>query len=137
MSDHRSSIIITDKKEILLVHRIKRNAEYFTLPGGSVEEGESCVEAAIREATEETGLAIKIDRELWQYKSDSDSRIQHIFLATEFTGVLKLGYPEIERQSEDNKYPPEWHKIIDLKTINFFPEGLVSEIINYFLNNTI
>lgn len=48
-------IIIKDKK-IAMIHSLKYN--YFKLPGGGIEKGESHYEALIREVKEETGLTI-------------------------------------------------------------------------------
>lgn len=43
---------------ILLQNRVKEDWKGYTLPGGHVEEGESIVEAVIREMKEETGLTV-------------------------------------------------------------------------------
>ena len=48
-----------DKSEILAVSR-KDDQTAFGIPGGKVDEGESFLEAAIRESLEETGYEISI-----------------------------------------------------------------------------
>ena len=137
MSEKRVSAIIHDKEKILLVHRIKNGNEYFVLPGGSVENGEQNIEALVREIKEETNLNIEIDNELWQINDSFDKRTQHIYLISKFTGELKLGSPEKERQSENNRYYLEWHKPEYLKTVKFFPEEIKANILKTFLGNSI
>jgi 8-oxo-dGTP diphosphatase len=51
-------VIIVKNEKVLLIHSQKYNS--YTLPGGGVEDGESLEQAAIREAKEETGIAINI-----------------------------------------------------------------------------
>lgn len=53
-----SSAIIQKDGKILLV-RSPKWANKWTLPGGHIEAGESILEAAMREAEEETGLKLK------------------------------------------------------------------------------
>ena len=52
-----SAAIFNDAGEVLLVERGKPPYEgAWSLPGGGIEDGETIVEAAIREVAEETGL---------------------------------------------------------------------------------
>lgn len=54
-------VLITDGDKFLLVEEGKPGREgLFNLPGGHVEAGETLVDAALREAKEETGYDIKL-----------------------------------------------------------------------------
>ncbi|MFH0853085.1 MAG: NUDIX domain-containing protein [bacterium] len=128
----RANVLIKDQEKILLMHRIKNGAEYFVLPGGSVESGESIIDAAIREAKEETGLDVSIDKELWQFHNDMDSRDHYIFLVTKYSGKLKLGGPEIDKVSEVNKYLLEWHDLSKLKDVKLFPVEVKKKVLEIF-----
>ncbi|HEY3175501.1 MAG TPA: NUDIX hydrolase [Candidatus Polarisedimenticolia bacterium] len=59
-----ADVIITrssDPRKVVLVHR--RNPPHgWALPGGYVDYGESVEQAAVREALEETGLSVKLER---------------------------------------------------------------------------
>ena len=135
MANKRVSGIIIESEKILLMHRIKPNKDYFVLPGGSVEENEDNISALIREIREETSLEIEIDKLLWQVNNEFNERTQYIYLVSKYSGNLKLGSPEKERQSEDNKYVLEWHDIKDLKTVKFFPSEIKINILETFLDN--
>ena len=135
MANKRVSAIIIESEKILLMHRIKPNKDYFVLPGGSVEENEDNISALIREIREETSLEIEIDKLLWQVNNEFNERTQYIYLVSKYSGNMKLGSPEKERQSEDNKYVLEWHDIKDLKTVKFFPSEIKINILETFLDN--
>lgn len=86
-------VIIETGNGIVLIKR-KNPPPGWALPGGFVEYGESLENAAIREAFEETGLAIKLSGQLHTYsKPDRDPRfhtISTVFLATAL-GTPKAG----------------------------------------------
>ena len=77
-----SRALILDNNKILLIHRFKDGREYFVLPGGHIEEGESEEEALIREIKEETNFATQIDKHLWTLKNTFDNSEHHFFLVT-------------------------------------------------------
>ena len=88
--------VITDAAgRVVLVKRGKEPQRgRWTVPGGSVEPGESLQEAAAREVLEETGLQVRIGRELWNLLSPTaDGRTFeiHDFAATVAGGELRAG----------------------------------------------
>lgn len=56
------AIILDDDNRVAMLY--SRGLNYYTLPGGGVDEGESISEAIIRECKEETGYAVEIIREI-------------------------------------------------------------------------
>ncbi|MCR9853500.1 NUDIX domain-containing protein [Vibrio parahaemolyticus] len=54
-----SLILVNHQQELLLIQRFQNDRHYWVFPGGSVEVGEQPVEAAKREALEETSLELK------------------------------------------------------------------------------
>jgi 8-oxo-dGTP pyrophosphatase MutT (NUDIX family) len=58
-------IFNTEKNAIVLTKR--RDVPVWVLPGGGIDEGETPELAAVREASEETGLIVKIVRQVAEY----------------------------------------------------------------------
>ena len=56
------SVVLNSKGEVILFH--SRKFDYYKIPGGGIEGPESIEGAAIREAREETGYKIRIDKPL-------------------------------------------------------------------------
>ena len=108
---------------ILLMHRRKDGEDYFVVPGGSVEPDETVEEAAVREAKEETGLTVELDRKLCVL--DDDGRRGHYFLVTRFEGEQRVGGPERGRMSPTNRYDLEWVDARRLQGVNLRPAGIV------------
>jgi ADP-ribose pyrophosphatase YjhB (NUDIX family) len=73
-------IIEIEAKGIILIKR-KNPPLGWALPGGFVDYGESLVEAAIREAKEETDLDVKLDKQLHTY-SDPERDPRHHSIST-------------------------------------------------------
>lgn len=91
-----ASAVITDNAGgVLLVLRgTEPEKGRWSVPGGSVEPGETLVEAAAREAFEETGLRVSVGRELWCVTIPAgDGRVfeVHDFAATVTGGELTPG----------------------------------------------
>jgi bis(5'-nucleosidyl)-tetraphosphatase len=94
---------IKGKTYVLLHHTISIN--YWQFPKGHVEEGESLIQTAIREAKEETGLEVELIKELGivRYNDSNKNSIElHLFLAE-----IKNG----ELTPESNDYKLKWFEI--------------------------
>ena len=82
--------LIEDGDRILLQNRVKKDWQGYTLPGGHVEQGESFVDAVVREMKEETGLDIVNPRLVGvkQFPIENGRYIVLLFKATEWFGSV-------------------------------------------------
>ncbi len=96
------AIIQNEKGEVLLCHR--RDMDIWNQPGGRVEVGESPWAAVIREAKEETGLDVKIEKFLGVFSKPEKPDIVFSFLCKPVSGELLLNSEakEIKYFSFDN-----------------------------------
>lgn len=119
----RASAVILQGGKILLIHRIKLDRDYFVLPGGTVEEGETDEEAVVREAKEETGFDVAIKERLGEIYDERNEKMHHLFSVEILSGTLELGSPEKERNCKENRYCLEWHF---LRTLSkpLYPKGV-------------
>lgn len=101
------------------MRRRKAGEEYYVVPGGGVEEGETSEEAAVREAKEETGLDIALERKLGVLRDGA--RTVHYFLAASHRGKLRVGSPERYRRTADNVYELEWVDAERLEKVSLRP----------------
>lgn len=88
-SEHRNPVptvdIIIEYMDGIILIRRKNPPEGWALPGGFVDYGETLEEAAVREAKEETGLDVRLVRQLHSYSDPHRDPRQHtistVFLA--------------------------------------------------------
>ncbi len=124
-------MIIIDKDKILLMHRVKDGKEYYVLPGGGIEEGETPLIAVAREIKEETNLDVEVGPLMCKLSGDmSGERKEHYFVAKSFSGDLALSGPEKERQSADNKYSLEWIPLDRLGGLTLYPDEIKKKIMD-------
>ena len=98
-------IILDNDENMLLVRQHHDGKDIWMVPGGQIEEGESAVDAAIREVKEETELDISITRLLWHVEevSERGQRFVNFFLGEllEPADHLKLGFdPELKEDEQ-------------------------------------
>ncbi len=89
-----ASVVVVADGAILLVQRgHEPQLGLWSVPGGRQEPGETLEETAQREAYEETGLEVRIGRELWSLViPDGDRTFEvHDFAATVTGGTLRAG----------------------------------------------
>ena len=132
----RVGVIIVKNGKILLIHRLKDGRDFWVVPGGSVEEGESLEEAGRREIKEETSLDVEIGEKLWEYENDyygDGVRKEHYFLASKVSDEeLVFTGNELTWAPKQDKYQPEWVVLDKIKDINLVPEEVKGRIIEKF-----
>ncbi len=133
-------IVLDDDNRILMVRQDHPERKVWMVPGGSIEEGESSAQAAVREVLEETGLEIETGGLIWHVEevSERGQRFVNFFRAKVTGGELKLGMdPEF---SEENQVLAEIRfmtreEVAGLE--NVYPEFLRSELWEHLEQGTI
>ncbi len=92
-------ILVNEKNELLMLCQHHNDKDIWMLPGGTIEEGENSIEAAIREVKEETFLDIDITGVAWHVEEVSPERGQrfvNFMIGKILGGTLEKGYdPEL------------------------------------------
>ena len=121
-------IIIENNKVIAMFRRKVKDdgsvKEYYVIPGGGLEEGETLEDSVKRELKEEFSVDIEILGYLGQ--DEAENSVAHFFNCKIIDGVPKLGGEELERGSKENYY--EIRKIplqeLNKEEINILPVNI-------------
>jgi 8-oxo-dGTP diphosphatase len=134
-------VVDTIEDRILMIHRHRDGREYYIVPGGGVEEGETEIEAAYREADEETGLEIELGELLWKRPFSTPmsngtiiDQMEYAYLVTQFNGTPRLSGPEFERQTDTNIYTLEWMSLAEFPNQVVYPSGMNKALLLNALN---
>src|SRR4029453_17974116 len=103
------TIIRSREGRIVLVRRaIEPGYGKWVFPGGYVDRGEEIREAAVREAREEAGLHVRLDRLINVYSYTGRVPVIIVFAATQFGGELAIDDESLEvREFEPAEIPWE------------------------------
>ena len=128
LSPRACVLIFNDQQQIMLIHRVKNGSDYWVVPGGSIEAGETPVSAAIREAREE--LSLTVEKLILCFEQQNRQRHEYYFFTNHYHGTAALGQgPEQLRQHASNLYQPAWVKVTELADINLQPTSTKARIL--------
>lgn len=127
----RAGIILIKNNKILLMKRGKYGDDYYSMIGGTVEQGEDIKTTAEREAREETNLKFSIDKEKKPLYVQTH-REEYYFFGKDIEGQECLGGPEKMRNNPNNSYQLEWIDIGKLKKIKLHPKQLKNKLLEIF-----
>ena len=139
MEKTRVAGIIFMNGGVALMHRVgvlkrKDIQEYYTFPGGGLEEGETLEEGTIREIKEEFGIDVEVVKKLYELKSVKFNQKEYFFLCEYIGGEFGTGEgPEFSNNPkyiDSGKYLPEIVKKEDVKNIPLLPPEIKEKFVN-------
>lgn len=125
------AIIIENGKVLTMFRRKTKNGiteEYYVVPGGGIENGETLEENVKRELSEELNVEIEIIGYLGTIEYDTN--IANFFHCNIIKGEPKLGGEELERMTDDNYYEVRFVDINKLDEIEFSAKEKVYQALN-------
>lgn len=122
MNRNRSAGIVIKDNKMLVMHRINKGDEYWVLPGGGQEEGETPDQTAVREIDEETTIKVRIGRLVYHITWDTGEE-NFFYLCDYISGEPQLRYDSEEIQqmkSGEQVYEPMWIEIDKLSELKLY-----------------
>jgi 8-oxo-dGTP diphosphatase len=131
----RAGVILLEKGSVVLIRRVKPGRTYYVVPGGGLIDGETSTQAAKREAKEELGLTVKLERLLAVVERVEGRRFTHVqlyYLARVLEGNFGSGVgEEYSRGASHGSYEPVWFPLSETYKQRVYPRALVDYLAKY------
>jgi 8-oxo-dGTP diphosphatase len=130
----RAGVVLVEAGRLALIRRVREGHTYFVFPGGGVEPDEAIEAGARREALEELGLEVVLERLVAEVRFDAptgESR-QVYFWAHRTKGRFGTGTgPEMEGRypAERGTYHAEWVALDKLAAVDVRPRILADQLL--------
>lgn len=138
MERTRVAGIIPIEDGFAFMHRVgvvkrKDIQEYYTFPGGGLEEGETPEEGCIREIKEEFGIDVNVVKKLYEMKSEKFNQKEVFYLCEYISGEFGTGQgPEFSNNPkyvDSGKYLPEIIRREDIENLLLLPTEVKEKFI--------
>jgi ADP-ribose pyrophosphatase YjhB (NUDIX family) len=117
----RCAAVLVRGNEILLVKHEKGGREYWLLPGGGLEPGETLAQATERELREECGVTIRCGRLLFIAET-LEPNLERQIVNLVFFAELVAGEPHLATQSDARLVDVAWVERARLPSLVFYPD---------------
>lgn len=127
----RGIIIDGDSIYAMFRRRIKDDGsvkEYYVIPGGGINEGETLEENVKREMREE--FSVEVDILGYLGCDEGEDTVANFFACRIISGTPKLGGEELVRCTESNYYEVRKIKISDLDKIDILGKDMILKAYN-------
>lgn len=115
MKRDRSQSMVIRGNRILLVEHELFGRDFFNLPGGGIEEGETPEEAALRELSEECNVEGTVVRPLTiEYKPDMESRVYTFLVEIPEEAVAEKGIDPELSEAEQSIVGVKWMRLDEI-----------------------
>lgn len=115
------------------VKKRKDIQEYYTFPGGGLEDNETLEEGVIREIKEEFGITVKVVRKLYEMYSKKLNQKEYFFLCEYLEGEFGTGDgPEFSNNPkyiDSGEYLPEIVKEEDIESLLLLPPEIKEKFV--------
>jgi 8-oxo-dGTP pyrophosphatase MutT (NUDIX family) len=120
---NNSRVILLQHEQVALIYCEEGGETFYCFPGGRLEPGEDWEEAAIREAREELGVEVRLERLVATFHVTNLAAGEgRFYLATAVGGVFGAGDgPEYVPGLYPGVYVPRWVAISELSALDVRP----------------
>ena len=117
-------------EELLVMFRRENGREYYTFPGGQIEEGETPEAAVLREIREETTIEVSDPQLVYELHRTGALPREFFYRCSYRSGTPMLREDSIERailDPEKNYFEPMWIPISNLKGVSLLPPEIAEQ----------
>ncbi len=111
---NRVCMAIIENDRIVLVQQRYRGKLMWTLPGGSIDDGETLEEAAIREVKEEVNVVARITRFIYSRPRNTGEGTYYCFQGEIISGEISLGYDPEQLNKAPKLLDVGWFDLTEL-----------------------
>lgn len=120
----RAAGIMIHEDSLLVMFRRQNGREYYTFPGGMIEEGETPKNAAAREIQEETTISVEVGELLYELHRVGTLPQEFFYRCIYQSGTPTLATDSIEQQINDpehNFFEPRLVGLSEIGDISLLP----------------
>lgn len=116
------------------VRKRKNISDYYTFPGGGLEDGETLEEGVIREIKEEFGITVKVVKKLYEMESEKFKQKEYFFLCEYVDGIFGTGdgleFSNDPKHADSGDYLPEIIKKEEIENLVLLPPEIKEKFVN-------